>query len=62
MSDADLDALTVKVVATIALQTDCPTVEQVQDTVEEKLIEADYAKTAKAYILYRAGIRKSGNG
>lgn len=34
---------------------DCtPTVEQVQDAVEEKLIEADYAKTAKAYILYRA--------
>ena len=31
-----------------------PTVEQVQDVVEEKLIDADYAKTAKAYILYRA--------
>lgn len=31
-----------------------PTVEQVQDVVEAKLIAADYAKTAKAYILYRA--------
>lgn len=30
-----------------------PTVEQVQDLVEIKLIEADYPKTAKAYILYR---------
>ncbi len=30
------------------------TVEQVQDMVEAKLIEADLAKTAKAYILYRA--------
>ena len=31
-----------------------PTVEQIQDKVEEILIGADYAKTAKAYILYRA--------
>ena len=31
-----------------------PSVEQVQDKVEEALIAADYAKTAKAYILYRA--------
>ena len=31
-----------------------PTVEQVQDLVEEALIQAGYAKTAKAYILYRA--------
>ena len=30
------------------------TVEQVQDRVEEQLIAAGYAKTAKAYILYRA--------
>lgn len=58
MSDADLDALTVQIVTTIALKTDRPTVEQVQDTVEEKLIEADYAKTAKAYILYRAEHQK----
>ena len=31
-----------------------PNVEQIQDLVEEKLIEHGYAKTAKAYILYRA--------
>ena len=28
-------------------------IEEVQDTVEENLILADYAKTAKSYILYR---------
>ena len=32
--------------------------EQIQDVVEEKLIAADYAKTAKAYILYRAEHQK----
>ncbi len=48
-----LDRLTGKVVR--AFQGDSiPTVEQVQDAVEETLIAADYAKTAKAYILYRA--------
>lgn len=31
-----------------------PTVEQVQDAVEKALIEKGHAKTAKAYILYRA--------
>ncbi len=31
-----------------------PSVEQIQDVVEEKLIAFGYAKTAKAYILYRA--------
>ena len=31
-----------------------PDVEQIQDLVEEKLIENGFAKTAKAYILYRA--------
>ncbi|MBQ8185191.1 MAG: anaerobic ribonucleoside triphosphate reductase [Lachnospiraceae bacterium] len=39
-----------------------PTVEQVQDIVEEKLIAFGFAKTAKAYILYRAEhtkVRKS---
>ena len=30
-----------------------PNVEQVQDLVEEKLIQNGFAKTAKAYILYR---------
>ncbi len=39
-----------------------PEVEQIQDLVEEKLIENGFAKTAKAYILYRAEhtkVRKS---
>lgn len=34
-------------------KTDIPTVEQIQDMVEEVLIEEDLVKTAKAYILYR---------
>lgn len=36
------------------LDTDVPTVEQVQDVVEKVLIENGHANTAKAYILYRA--------
>lgn len=36
------------------LDTDIPTVEQVQDVVEKILIENGHANTAKAYILYRA--------
>lgn len=35
-------------------QTELPTVELVQDTVEETLIEKGYVRIAKAYILYRA--------
>ena len=31
----------------------CPTVEEIQDIVEESIIKAGYARTAKAYILYR---------
>ena len=31
-----------------------PTVEEVQDAVEKVLVESGHAKTAKAYILYRA--------
>ena len=34
--------------------TNPPTVEEVQDTVEKVLVENGHAKTAKAYILYRA--------
>lgn len=34
--------------------TKIPTVEEVQDQVEKELIESGHAKTAKAYILYRA--------
>lgn len=33
---------------------DIPTVEEIQDMAEKVLIENEYAKTAKAYILYRA--------
>ncbi|MEA3402267.1 MAG: ribonucleoside triphosphate reductase [Armatimonadota bacterium] len=32
---------------------DSPTVEQIQDIVEQTLIEANYLKTARAYIVYR---------
>ncbi|MDC6270649.1 ATP cone domain-containing protein, partial [Lysinibacillus sphaericus] len=34
--------------------TELPTVELVQDTVEDTLIEKGYVRIAKAYILYRA--------
>ncbi len=53
MSSTDLSYLTEKVVAKIDMLEEC-SVEQVQDIVEEMLIKYDYAKTAKAYILYRA--------
>ena len=36
------------------LDTDTPTVEQIQDAVEKVLIEEGHAATAKSYILYRA--------
>ncbi len=53
MTGRALDELTDKV-SSYFPEHKVPTVEQVQDVVEEKLIQADYAKTAKAYILYRA--------
>ena len=53
MTGAALDQLTKKVADAFADNV-IPTVEDVQDKVEEMLIAADYAKTAKAYILYRA--------
>ena len=53
MTDAQLDVLTREVVAQVS-GNGTPTVEQVQDAVEERLISHDFAKTAKAYILYRA--------
>lgn len=53
MTDQILDSLTEQVVG-VFHDSDVPTVEQIQDIVEQKLISADYAKTAKAYILYRA--------
>ena len=53
MSHSDISYLTEKVCDKIPDNADC-TVEQVQDIVEETLIRYGYAKTAKAYILYRA--------
>lgn len=56
-SDKELaEALANKVIEYIetSLNTSIPEVEQVQDTVEKILIETGHAKTAKAYILYRA--------
>ncbi len=53
MGDAALDALTAQVVAALP-EGQVPTVEQIQDKVEEILIASGFAKTAKAYILYRA--------
>ena len=43
-----------EIVSTFQTTQDVPTVEQIQDAVEEHLITHGYAKTAKAYILYRA--------
>lgn len=54
MTEEDIDNLTQNVVDKAKVQCKVPTVEQVQDIVEEELIKADFAKTAKAYILYRA--------
>ena len=53
ISEANLDKLAEEVSAQVANRK-IPTVEQVQDAVEERLISHDLAKTAKAYILYRA--------
>ena len=61
MTEDDLDKLTRRVVNRFDLFAGVPTVEQVQDVVEEVLIEADYAKTAKVYILYRAEHEKMRN-
>ena len=48
-----LDLLTEKICSIFSDST-APTVEQIQDEVERKLISHNYAQTAKAYILYRA--------
>jgi anaerobic ribonucleoside-triphosphate reductase len=53
ITDEQIECLTREVVNAVA-GTGVPTVEQVQDAVEERLISHDFAKTAKAYILYRA--------
>lgn len=44
-----------------ARHTELPTVELVQDTVEETLIEKGFVRIAKAYILYRAERTRSRN-
>lgn len=56
--DDELDRLTAEVVAGFQSHPGIPTVEEIQDVVEEKLIKAGYAQTAKAYILYRAEHQK----
>ena len=53
MTPADFTYLTQKVCDAVA-DTEIPTVEQIQDKVEEILIRYGFASTAKAYILYRA--------
>lgn len=53
MSDKHIDFLTGIVISAVE-PLGAPTVEQIQDVVEDTLIKADYGKTAKAYILYRA--------
>ncbi|MDO4458723.1 MAG: anaerobic ribonucleoside triphosphate reductase [Clostridia bacterium] len=54
MTDADLDGMTDEVMARFEKSRKTPTVEEIQDAVEEVLIAHNYAQTAKAYILYRA--------
>ncbi|MBN2526495.1 MAG: ribonucleoside triphosphate reductase [Deltaproteobacteria bacterium] len=52
--DAEAARLAVRaVVALCSLWHHTPTVEQIQDVVEEVLLQSPYKKTAKAYILYR---------
>ena len=53
MGEKELEFLTEQITLKFGVY-DLPSVEDVQDAVEEILIEQGYAKTAKAYILYRA--------
>ena len=53
MDENALDLLTARVAGRFGADV-IPTVEEIQDVVEENLIKAGYARTAKAYILYRA--------
>ena len=53
MSDDMANALLLEIITAFPPES-VPAVEQIQDVVEEKLIRFGYAKTAKAYILYRA--------
>ncbi|MBQ6949837.1 MAG: anaerobic ribonucleoside triphosphate reductase, partial [Firmicutes bacterium] len=52
-STEELNQLTAMVI-TLTPNDEVPTVEQIQDVVENVLIKEGFAKTAKAYILYRA--------
>ena len=60
MSPTDLLFVTEKVCKKLDERNLC-SVEEIQDVVEESLIQYDYAKTAKAYILYRAEHAKMRN-
>ena len=53
MSDADLNELTEEVLTALEKLPGIPTAQKIQNVVEEKLLAADYAKTANAYINYR---------
>lgn len=63
MTESAMSDLTAKVIdVLLADGVTLPTVEQIQDTVEKILIAANFANTAKSYIIYRAEhakIRKS---
>jgi ribonucleoside-triphosphate reductase len=50
---AELLALRVLMLAQIAISDTVPTVEQIQDIVEETLLTSPFKKAAKSYILYR---------
>lgn len=57
VDDSTLEQMTDRVVVNLAIRCDgkeaCPTVEHVQDLVENTLMERGYFTVAKAYILYR---------
>ena len=53
ISDADLNELTEEVLTALEKLPGTPTAQEIQNVVEEKLLAADYAKTANAYINYR---------
>ncbi len=54
-NEAVAEKLTIRVLslAQMALSENIPTVEQIQDLVEEVLLSSSFKQTAKAYILYR---------
>jgi len=58
ISDETLDCITRQIVSDLPNDR-VPTVEEIQDIVEANLISSGYAKTAKAYILYRSDRTRS---